>query len=43
MDEMGATLEKINNNGPFYVIGARVKGQMVQATDFMGEITEGCN
>ena len=40
---MEATLEKISNNGPFYVIGDRVKGQMVQATDVMGEITEGCN
>ena len=40
---MGATLEKMNNHGPFYVIDARVKGQTVQATEFMGEITEGCN
>ena len=35
---MGATLEKINNHGPFYVIDARVKGQTVRATEFMGEI-----
>ena len=43
VDEMGATLEKINNHGPFYVIDARVKGQTVRATEFMGEITQGCN
>ena len=39
---MGPTLEKKNNNGPAYVVGARVKGQTVGATEFMGEITEGC-
>lgn len=37
---MGPTLEKINNKGQSYVVGARVKGQTVGATELTGPIIE---